>query len=106
MGRLNKLKKEFFEVISFSSKYRPLTFLTVLILLTITPLNFLEGLPNLSICSRILGEKCYSVGITRGVSALLKGNLELAVSYNWISIPVLIVMVLIIFLDLIKKFKK
>ena len=67
------------------------------------PASYLEAMPNLSICSHVLGKYCYSVGITRGVSSLLKGNLELAWSYNWISIPVVVVMIGILVGDFFRK---
>ncbi len=72
----------------------------MLFLLLVIPVSFLESMPNVSICSRVLGEYCYSVGITRGVSSLLKGNIYDALNYNVLSIPVLTVMVSIVLYDI------
>lgn len=105
MGRLKTSIKEFGKIISFDSKYRPYTFLFVLFCLFLIPISYLESTPKLSICAKILGNYCPSTGITRGVSSLLKGNLELALSYNWLSIPTLIIMLSIIAYDLYKKIK-
>ncbi len=91
---------KFFEILSLSNrKYRIIVFSVVLFLLLIIPVSFLESMPNLSICSRVLGEYCYSVGITRGVSSLLKGNIADAIDYNILSVPVLFVMISILLYD-------
>lgn len=97
--------REFLKVISLHSFYRPYVFIGVLVALFLIPLRFLESSPNLSLCYTVLGEFCYSVGITRGVSALLKGNIDLAINYNFLSFPVLIFMIVIIFYDLRKRIK-
>jgi hypothetical protein len=73
--------------------------MSVLLLLLIVPLNFLESMPNLSICSHVLGKYCYSVGITRGVSSLLKGDLSQAMDYNILALPVLFRLILLIAYD-------
>jgi predicted ferric reductase len=106
VGRLDfkKILKEFGKIISFNSEYRPYVFIIVLSLLMIIPLSVLEITPKFSICQRILGDSCPSAGITRGVSCLLKGNFELAMQYNKISILVLIVMIVIILNDFYNKF--
>lgn len=97
------IKNRFFEIISLSGpKSRIFIFLSVLLGLFLVPLSFLENLPNFSLCSRMLGSYCYSAGITRGVSSLLKGDLNLAIDYNFLSIPVLIIIILIIISDIIK----
>lgn len=107
LNGLNKIKKIFFDVLTFSyTKYRLITFLSVLILLLILPVQVLEQIPNLSICSHIFGDYCYSVGITRGVSSLLKGNLSQAIDYNFLSIPVLIILVSFIISDIYNLTKK
>ena len=108
MDRLNSKKtfKELGKIISLDSKYRPHTFIIVLLILFLIPISFLENSPKLSICAKILKENCPSIGITRGVSSLLKGNLGLALNYNWLSIPVLIIMLSIIIYDLHKKLTK
>lgn len=107
MGRKLKIKTRvinfFSDLVTLKSNYRSYTFLSVLLILFLAPINFLESMPNLSICKRILREYCYSVGITRGVSSLLKGNLELALEYNWLSIPVLVLMIFIIARDLLRR---
>jgi hypothetical protein len=107
MGRIIKKKKSsenFLKLISFHSSYRPFIFISVLLILALIPIKVIEGGPNLSVCSRIFGDYCYSVGITRGVSSLLKGDVSLALKYNWLSIPVLGIMVFLIFWDLRKRF--
>ena len=103
VNHLKETKQLFFKIISFSDfRYRFFTFLIILFLLFIIPIEFLEKSPNLSICSYILGDYCYSIGITRGVSSLLKGNLSQAINYNFLSVPVLVVMLLIIIRDFTK----
>jgi len=104
---LTKAKNFILDVITFSyPKYRIFTFLAVLFLLFIIPLNTLESTPDLSICHHALGDYCYSVGITRGVSSLLKGNLSQAIDYNPLSILVLITLITIIIYDIILVSKK
>jgi len=105
MGRLKTSIKELGKIISFNSKYRPYTFLFVLFSLFLIPVSYLEKTPKLSICAKILGDYCPSIGITRGVSSLLKGNINLAISYNWLSVPTLTIMLSIIVYDLYKKLK-
>ncbi len=105
MGRklvLLELRK----ILCLDFKYRLYVFSCVLLFLFFIPISFLEGLPNLSICSRILGDYCYSVGITRGVSSLLKGEIGLAMSYNQLSLVVLVIILSIILIDLKKKISK
>lgn len=80
-------------------KSRIMIFVLLLLILLIIPTNFLENLPNLSICSHIFGKYCYSVGITRGVSSLLKGDLQAAKEYNILSFLVLIIIISIILVD-------
>ena len=75
-----------FEIFSFSSKYRRYIFILILVLLFVVPVNFIENeMPNLSLCSKVLGKYCYSVGITRGTASLLKGDFYRAWDYNPIS---------------------
>ena len=93
-------------VVSFSPKYRPYTFLTILVGLLLIPVSLLEKTPNLSICSRVLGDYCYSVGITRGVSSLLKGNFQQAIDYNFLAVPVLLILIIFIVVDFYYKKKK
>ena len=85
--------------------YRFFLFLVVLILLALLPMSIVEKTHDLSICSKILGKYCYSVGITRGVSSLLKGNFQQAIEYNFLSIPTLILLLGIMFFDLKKVLK-
>jgi hypothetical protein len=102
-----KLNAILLDIISLSYfKYRLFTFLFIIIFLFLVPINFLESLPNLSICHIILGEYCYSVGITRGLASLLKGNLEQAIEYNFRSIPVFIILTGFIFHDFLKFIKR
>jgi hypothetical protein len=107
LNGLTKIKKIFFDILTFSYvKYRLITFLSVLALLFVLPVSFFERIPNLSICSRVFGNYCYSVGITRGVSSLLKGNLSQAINYNFLAIPVLIVLISFILVDAYQLIKK
>jgi predicted ferric reductase len=105
---LKKIIKEFIKIISLSNpKYRIFTFLTILAFLFIVPLNILENSPNFSICYLLLKNYCYSYGLTRGVSSLLKGNFKMALNYNPLSYLVLIAIISTIILDFIKlKYQK
>jgi hypothetical protein len=99
---LKGIRNRIIEIIALSNpKYRIFVFLIILFLLFIIPVNFL-GAVNLSPCPRILGNYCYSAGITRGVSSLLKGNVTQAAGYNPLSIPVLITMISIVISDFLK----
>jgi len=86
-------------------KYRVPTLILILILLAVLPLRIVEITHKFSICSKLLGKFCFSEGITRGVSSLLKGNFNQALDYNFLSIFVLIIIFVIIILDLITIFK-
>ena len=98
MGR--KLKEISSKILTLSyPKYRLFIFLIVLILLALLPMNIVEKTHDLSICSKTLGKYCYSVGITRGVSSLLKGNFQQAIDYNFLSIPTLLILLGIMFFD-------
>ncbi len=101
-----KIFKELVKVISLDSKYRPYTLSFILVYLYLVPLYVLESYPKLSICAKILKDYCPSIGITRGVSSLIKGDLSLALNYNLLSVPVFIVMVSIILFDVFKKFRE
>lgn len=97
------IKDTFFEIISLSNRrYRFAAFVIILLLLFIIPVQILGKAPNLSICQKILGNYCPSIGITRGVSSILKGDLNSAWNYNPLSFLVLIVMIWIIVCDFIK----
>jgi hypothetical protein len=85
-------------------KYRFFTFLFVLLLLRFLPFWIIEKTHNFSICSIILGKFCYSVGITRGVSSLLRGNFNEAINYNPLSIIVLVILIVFIIHDFFKGF--
>ena len=87
-------------------KYRFFIFLFVLLLLAFLPLNVVAKTHDASVCSKVLGKYCYSVGITRGVSSLLKGNFQQAIDYNFLSIPTLAFLLGIMFFDLRKVLKK
>ncbi len=103
----SKLKKFFSKLISLSyPKYRFFTFLGILVLLRALPFSIVEKTHNLSICSAVLGKYCYSVGITRGVSSILRGNFQRAIEFNPLSILVLLIMVIILVLDFFKAFIK
>jgi hypothetical protein len=94
MGGKVSIGKLFLNIISLDNeRYRFFTFLIILILLSVLPFSLIEKTHNLSICSRILGKYCFSVGITRGVSSLLRGNIGEAMEYNFLSIIVLAVII-------------
>ncbi len=100
---LEKLKKFVFDVLTLSyPKKRLFTLLLILFLLFLIPVELLESLPDFSLCHQILGEYCYSSGITRGTSSLLKGGVSQALQYNPLSIPVLIILFLFIIFDSVK----
>ena len=101
----SRLKKIFSRIITLSyPRYRFFIFLIVLILLRILPFSFIEKTHNFSICSHVLGKYCYSEGITRGVSSLLRGEFQKAIEFNALSILVLIIMLSFIVYDFYKGF--
>jgi len=105
LPKLKKFKKLVLDILTLSySNCRLITFLLILLLLFITPISLLEKIPKLSICSHVLGEYCYSVGITRGVASLLKGNASQAIEYNPLSVPVLLILLSIVVFDAVKIF--
>ena len=106
MGRLKDITSKLL-TLSYP-KYRFFLFSFVLFFLMIIPVSFLEAGPK-TICSRVLGKYCFSEGITRGVSLLLKGQFSSAMNYNFLALPVLIILILFISYDifyLIKNKKK
>ncbi len=93
--------KKFLEIFSLATnKSRIIVFTTTLIILTIVPVSNLESIPNLSLCKLLIEEKCYSVGITRGISSLLKLKFEQAINYNWLSLPALLTIFTILIKDI------
>ena len=103
----SKLKEVSSKIFTLSyPKYRFFIFLIVLFLLAVLPINVVEKTHDASICSKVLGKYCYSVGITRGVSSLLKGNFSQAIEYNFLSIPTLVFLLGIMAFDLRKVLKK
>jgi hypothetical protein len=103
----SRLKEFFSKLISLSySRYRFFTFLIVLILLRILPFSVIEKTHNFSICSIILGKYCYSVGITRGVASLLRGEFQSAIEFNPLSLLVIIILVSFLIYDFFKGFIK
>ena len=84
---VRKLKEISSKILTLSyPKYRFFTFLGILFLLRFLPFWIIEKTPNFSICSKLLGKFCYSVGITRGVSSLLRGNFNEAINYNFLTV--------------------
>lgn len=103
----SKIKNFFSKLITLSyPKYRFFVFFGVLILLRFLPFSIVEKTHNLSICSAIFGKYCYSIGITRGVSSLLRGDLPAAISFNPLSIIVLGIMFIFLIYDFYKGFIK
>jgi hypothetical protein len=108
MGRKIKSVKIFIERVFTLSypKWRFFIFLVVLILLRLLPFSIIEKTHELSLCSMVLGKYCYSVGITRGVSMLLRGDFNSAIEYNILSVLVLGILILFIMYDFYKGFVK
>lgn len=102
MGRISQ---ELFEILSFSTKYRRFTFLGILLFLFFIPVDTLEAGPKVSVCAALLKEHCYSVGITRGSASILQGDLMRGVKYNYLAIPVLLLLFGIIIYDTVKHLK-
>jgi len=104
MGKIN-FKKISSKIFTLSyPKYRFFTFLTLLFLLAIIPIKLVSKTHNLSLCYKAIGDYCYSVGITRGVSSLLKGNFQQAIDFNFLSIPVLLILIVFLVYDFYKYF--
>ena len=106
MGRkLNKVKIFLSKFFTLSyPRWRFFTFLGVLILLLVLPFSLIEKTHELSICSLLLGNHCYSVGLTRGVSMLLRGDFAAGIEYNFLSVVVLATLVIFIIHDFFKGF--
>ena len=109
MGReiISKIKEISSKILTLSyPKTRFFIFLSVILFLKYLPFSLIEKTKNFSICSKILGEYCYSVGITRGVSLALNGEFQKAIEYNFLSIPVLLILIGFILYDFYKLIKK
>ena len=107
MGRriIGKIKTISSRIFTFSyPRYRFFSFLLVLILLRILPFSWVAKTHDFSICSAVLGKYCFSVGITRGVSSLLRGDFRSAIDYNFLSIPVLVILIGFLIHDIYKGF--
>lgn len=103
----SRLKVFLSKLVSFSyPRYRFFTFLGVLILLRVLPFSIIEKTHTFSICSMILGKYCYSVGITRGVSSLLRGEVQRAIEFNPLSLLVTLVLIIFLIHDFFKGFIK
>ncbi len=75
-------------------------FIPVIVTLALIPVAWLERtLPPLSICNALLGSNCWSVGITRGISSILKGQYAQAWHYNPLAYVALIIMLGIVTFD-------
>ena len=107
MGSRIKLKEISSKVFTLSyARYRFFIFLMILILLKILPFSLIQKTHNFSICSKVFGKYCFSVGITRGVSLLLKGNFKEAINYNFLSVLVLGILLVFLVYDFYKGFIK
>jgi len=105
MVRKIKFKEISSKIFTLSyNKYRFFIFVFVLILLRFLPFRIIEKTHQLSICAVLLGKFCYSIGITRGVASLLRGNIQDAINYNILSIFVLTILVIFIIYDFYKGF--
>ena len=89
-----RIKKFAVSALSVFSLSRPVHRVLVLgflgLALTVVPLYVLESLPSISIWQRLFGWSP-STGITRGAWALLHGDVETAVAFNFLSIPAVII---------------
>ncbi len=107
MGRQVNFKKISSKIFTLSyPKYRIVIFLIILILLAILPTEIISKTHSFSLCSMALGKYCYSTGITRGISSLLKGDFYLAMEYNPLSILVLLMLVGFVIHDIIRVKRK
>ncbi len=108
MGRkIKRVKKIFSKVFTLSyPRWRFFIFLGVLILLRVLPFSIIEKTNNLSVCALIFGKYCYSIGITRGVSMILRGDLNAGLEYNVLSIAILGILAIFIVHDFFKGFIK
>jgi uncharacterized protein DUF2752 len=105
--KVKKVKSFLSKVLTLSyPKWRFFIFLGILILLLVLPFSLIEKTHELSLCSFLLGKYCYSIGITRGVSMILKGDFASGIEYNILSIFVLVVLVIFIIHDFYKGFIK
>lgn len=106
ISNTKKAKKISSKILTLSyPKIRLVVFMVVLGLLRFLPFEVIAKSKNFSICSKILGEYCYSVGITRGVSLLLRGEFQRAIEYNALSIPVLLILIGFVLYDAYNLFK-
>lgn len=62
----------------------------------------LEGGPSLCLFRLATGKPCPACGMTRAVSALLRGKVGLAVSYNLLSLPAFLTILVVLADDLCK----
>lgn len=105
MVRKIKLKEVSSKILTLSyPKHRFFAFLFILFLLRFLPFSIIEKTHNFSVCSFLLGKFCYSIGITRGVSSLLRGNFEEAIDYNFLAVLVLGILIIFIIHDFFKGF--
>jgi hypothetical protein len=120
MGRINKFV---LDCLSFNTpKAIVFNISSIFFILLITPLNYLNSLPSFCIFKNFIlplvfrGNcpsnglfaecHCPACGLTRALSSLLKGNLSIAINYNFLAIPVLIVMVTLLVVNVVKIIKK
>ncbi len=99
----NKVISFFGDVFSLDFKYRAYIFILILFFLALIPIEVLENSPRITICNYIPDNICYSQGLTRGVSSLLKLDFTQALEYNKLSLPVLIILIGFIFVDIKRK---
>jgi hypothetical protein len=101
-----EIKDKFIGYISLEKPInRVISFSVILVLLGVIPLKYIEYTHNLSLCAHTLGKYCYSVGITRGVSSILKADFLQAWNFNPLAYLVLLVIIIIIIVDLVKVLK-
>lgn len=80
--------------LSFGSpRARTINFAGILLLLASIPTDYLWVLPVRSLAETVFHFRPYSSGIMRALSRLLHGDLEGALAYNQLVLPVFVVIV-------------
>jgi hypothetical protein len=72
-----------------------------LLSLALVPVSVIERGPGVCIFKHLFGRECLGCGLTRGLSALLHGNLAVALSYNRLVLVVFTALCLLLFLDVL-----